>query len=71
MGDFVEAVKNINSIKPENCRKWGMNFSLDKVSMMYDKYFNDVLNVYTGKGWYADSNKLSLDALKRNYPCLQ
>ena len=71
MGDFVEAVKSIDNIKPENCRRWAENFTLDKVSKMYEKYFNDVLNVYTGKGWYADVDPVSLDALKKDYPCSQ
>lgn len=71
MGDFVQAVKNIDKISPYNCRKWANNFSLDKVSKMYEKYFTDVLNVYTGKGWYAESTAQSLEALEKEYPsCL-
>lgn len=71
MGDFVQAVKNIDKISPYNCRKWANNFSLDKVSKMYEKYFTDVLNVYTGKGWYAESTMESLEALQKEYPtCL-
>jgi len=29
------------------------NFTLDRVGLMYEKYFQDVLNVYTGQGWYS------------------
>lgn len=50
--DFVNAVKNIKQIKPINCRKFAERFSLQNVAIMYEKYFQDVLNVYTGKGWY-------------------
>ena len=71
MGDFVQAIKNIDKINPYDCKKWADNFSLDKVSRMYEKYFTDVLNVYTGKGWYADSTPESLEALEKEYPtCL-
>jgi len=67
MGDFVQAIKNIDKIQPENCRVWGENFSLEKVGQMYENYFQDVLNVYTGKGWYANKDKDSLKALKKEY----
>jgi hypothetical protein len=33
---------------------------------MYEKYFDDVMDVYTGKGWYADGN--NINAMKRFYP---
>ena len=68
MGDFIQAIKNIDEIKPINCRKWGENFSLEKVGEMYEKYFQDVYNVYTGKGWYEESNKQKLNALTKIYP---
>jgi len=65
--DFIYAAQNINKIKPINCRKFGENFSLEKVATMYEKYFEDVLNIYTGKGWYeVKSNKL--DVLKKYIP---
>lgn len=65
MGDFVQAIKQIDKIDPADCRRFGKNFTLDKVAPMYEKYFEDVLDVYTGKGWYAECN--GLDAMKRNY----
>ena len=68
MSDFVWAIKNIDSIKPKKCREWGENFSLERVAPMYEKYFQDVLNVYTGKGWYEDTSEESIDALIKNYP---
>lgn len=52
-GDFVNAVKNIDKIKPLNCRKHGEKFLLDNVAPLYEKYFSDVLNIYTGNGWYT------------------
>lgn len=50
--DFVNAGKNIDKIKPSDCRKFAEKFSLENVALMYEKYFQDVLNVYTNKGWY-------------------
>jgi glycosyltransferase involved in cell wall biosynthesis/SAM-dependent methyltransferase len=68
MGDFVEAIKNIHRINPKNCREWGENFSLEKIGEMYEKYFQDVLNVYTSKGWYDSGNVENLNALEKKYP---
>jgi len=68
MGDFVQAINNIEKIDPHACRKWGENFSLEKVSLMYEKYFTDVLNVYTGEGWYEPGDVKVLNALRKNYP---
>jgi glycosyltransferase involved in cell wall biosynthesis len=70
MADFVNAIKNIDKIKPSDCRKWGENFSLERVAPMYEKYFQDVLNVYTGEGWYEKVDGLALDALVKEYPCV-
>jgi glycosyltransferase involved in cell wall biosynthesis len=58
MGDFVDAIEMINFIRPSECRMFGENFSLEKVGPMYEKYFADVLDVFTGKGWYSKSNGL-------------
>jgi glycosyltransferase involved in cell wall biosynthesis len=69
MGDFVDAVENIDQIKPENCRKWGENFSLENVWPRYEKYFEDVLDVYQGKGWYAEGN--GIEAMTMTYPSNQ
>jgi FkbM family methyltransferase len=55
-GDFVNAGKNIDKIKPSDCRKFAEKFSLENVSLMYEKYFQDVLNVYTNEGWYHIEN---------------
>ena len=53
---FCWAARNINKIKPEKCREWAMNFSLNKVGEMYEEYFSMVMNVYTSEGWYAQNN---------------
>lgn len=69
--DFVWAAKNIDRIDPRNCRTWAENFSLDRVAPMYEKYFQDVLNVYAGKGWYQeDPTRSNMDWLRRELPML-
>ena len=50
--DFVNAGLTIDKIDPKVCREHGEQFSLENVAPKYEKYFQDVLNVYTGKGWY-------------------
>jgi FkbM family methyltransferase len=50
--EFLEAVKNIDQIKPQACRDWGMQFTLDKIAPLYKRYFTSILGL-TGKGWYS------------------
>ena len=65
---FTWAAKNIDKIKPENCRLWGENFTLDKVAPMYEEYFQSVLNVYNGNGWYEPNpDRTNLDYMSKNY----
>ena len=66
MGDYVDAIKNIGDINPHNCYRFGTNFTLEHVAPMYEKYFSDVMDVYTGEGWYAEGN--NIEALYKFYP---
>lgn len=50
--DFVTAALEIDKIKPATCRKFGELFSLEAVAPRYEKFFQDVLNVYIANGWY-------------------
>ena len=68
MGDYVQAIESIDAISSHDCRDFGMNFTLDNVGIMYDKYFTDVLNVYTGEGWYAKNRPNDIWALYKDYP---
>jgi len=67
MGDYVDAVRNIDRIDQHDCRDFGMNFTFDKVFPLYEKYFADILDVYEGKGWYAQGH--NIEAMKKSYPC--
>jgi glycosyltransferase involved in cell wall biosynthesis len=70
MGDFVEAIKRVQAgeIIPQNCRTWGENFTLEKIGPRYEKFFNDILNVYTNKGWYQPNEESSMIVCKYDLP---
>jgi len=51
--EFCDAVKNIDYINPNDCRRWAMNYTLDTVAPMYKRYFTQILKLI-GKGWYAN-----------------
>jgi glycosyltransferase involved in cell wall biosynthesis len=65
--DYVQAAINCwnEKIKFENCRKQGLNFTLDAIAPKYEKFFNDVLNIYECEGWYQlkDSTKKQIEML--------
>lgn len=66
---FTWAARNIDRIDPRNCRKWAENFTLEKVGKMYEEYFQSVLNVHTGNGWYEKNDSRSdLNWLRKEQP---
>ena len=66
---FCWAANNIDKIDPYVCRTFGENFSLENVAPLYEEYFQNVLDVHTGKGWYERHPERNLDFLKRKiYP---
>lgn len=50
--DFMYAAQNADKIDPKNCRRFGEQFSLANIAPRYEKYFQDVMNVHIGSGWY-------------------
>lgn len=66
---FVWATENIDKIDTLKCRKWGENFSLEKVAPQYEDFFQCVLDVYNGKGWYERHyDRQNIDWMHKNYP---
>jgi len=67
---FIWAAKNIDKIKPADCRKWAEeNFSIERVSKMYEEYFKMVHSQYTTKeGWNRiDDSRTELDWLNKEF----
>jgi glycosyltransferase involved in cell wall biosynthesis len=71
---FCWAGRNIDKIKPSDCRKWALNFRLEKVAEMYEEYFQMVHDVYSGPGWYQKHpERQSLGWLEKSFvtePCV-
>lgn len=61
--DYVKAALNCleGKIKQEDCYNKGKEFTLENIAPRYEKYFEDVYNVFTNIGWY----KISDDTLNR------
>jgi glycosyltransferase involved in cell wall biosynthesis len=51
---FVTALNDTRAgaIKSRDCREHAQQFTLDKIRPHYESYFSDILDVYTGRGWY-------------------
>lgn len=48
--DFVDATRNIDTIRPEECRWHGEKYTYDTVRHEYERWYTDLLGLY-GKGW--------------------
>lgn len=67
---FVWAAKNITTISPHACREWAAgNYNFRKVGKMYREYFESIINVSKGTGWYTDNNtRTELEWLTKTQP---
>ena len=71
MEQFEWACKNVHKISRKACYEWAMNnFSLERVALMYEEYFETLAKVHDGSGgFYAENTKrTNLDWLVRYYP---
>lgn len=52
--DFVNATRKVinGEISYSACREHGEKFSLEAIAPRYEKYFQDIMNVQIGDGWY-------------------
>ena len=55
--DFIRATESLGSLYPYKIRDHALHCTLPSVAPLYDKYFKSVQDIYTGKGWYQESNK--------------
>lgn len=67
--DYVRAALDCldGKINYIDCRKKGEEFLLDNIAPKYEKFFEDVMNLYTAQGWYTlkDDTKARLEKLGR------
>jgi glycosyltransferase involved in cell wall biosynthesis len=53
-GEFIKAASSINKIDPLKCRERAMErFTYDAVAPQYERFFQNVLDVHGGDGWYT------------------
>ncbi len=65
---FCWAAKNIGNISSKDCRDWAMNFTNDRIALMYQEYFDMLYNLWD-EGWYTkNTDRTNLDWLKKEYP---
>jgi FkbM family methyltransferase len=52
---FLWAAKNITTISPQACREWAAeNYNFKKIGKMYREYFESIINISKGTGWYTE-----------------
>jgi len=66
--DFVWAAYHAKDLDGEECRRWASeNYSIDRVRLMYQKYFENIYDLWDD-GWYTIyPNRNELDWLKKVY----
>lgn len=66
MDDFIWAVNNVDKIDPHECRRYAeANYSLQRVSKMYEEYYGKIHDLFSG-GWYKPHpERKELDWLRK------
>jgi glycosyltransferase involved in cell wall biosynthesis len=68
---FFWATKNINNIKPIDCRNYAVeNYSMSRIGKMYEEYFYSLYKLTTtSEGWYQKNlNRKNLNWLNKYIP---
>jgi FkbM family methyltransferase len=67
---FYWAAKNIDTISPRACREWAeKNYNFNKIGLMYKEYFESIINVSKGSGWYTKNDtRKELEWLTKTQP---
>ena len=67
---FAWAAKNITTISPQACREWAAeNYNFGKIGKMYREYFESIINVSKGTGWYTENtSRTELEWLTKTQP---
>ena len=70
MDQFVWAAQHAGDLDRTRIRRYAMmNFSLERVALMYEEHCSQVLHVYGGEGWYTvQPGRSDLDWLRRVQP---
>lgn len=57
--DYVEAALSCmeGRIRYEDCYAQGKKFTLEAIAPKYEKFFNDIVNLYENEGWYHVSEE--------------
>ena len=51
--DFRDAIRRRHDIRPSDCRSRGLDYSMDRIAPQFERWFDDLTEVYTGQGWRA------------------
>ena len=70
LDQFEYAINHIEDIKPIDCYEWATkNYSTDRIKLMYNEYFDMLMKVKIGNGFYQDDkNRNNLEWLRKFYP---
>lgn len=52
--EFAEAIADVKSLEPHAIRQWAEQYTLQSLAPQFERYFEDVTNVYTGAGWLEE-----------------
>ena len=60
---FVHAFEHLDEIKPSNCRKHGLQFSNERVSLKYHEFYHMIPRSVEGHFWSVDPTRTEMSWL--------